>query len=180
MSPFNIVFTTPSFVFAFSLHLYYITAFRPSSCIMSMSPPGTLHQIKRKPPPPLDTSGKYPSPDPSDPFASLCALRNRTTSGLESDIVSRARSAPHLYSTATSQVPANIVSISSIPLPSPYPKLGHYYFHSQTTLMVFFTRPFPPSQMNRVHMRFSRIFSVENCLLHTDRLKFAFLGELTT
>ena len=82
---------------------------------MSTSPPRTHYQIKRKPPPPHDLSEKYPSPDPSDPFASLSALRNRTTSGLESDIVNRARSDPHLYSTTTAQVPANIVSISPIP-----------------------------------------------------------------
>ena len=81
---------------------------------MSASP-GTFRQIKRKPPPSLDTLGKYPSPDPSDPFASLWALRNRTTSGLESDILNRARSASHLYSTTTVQVPANIVSISPFP-----------------------------------------------------------------
>ena len=109
-----------------------------------MSPPGTLHQIKRKPPPPLDTSGKYPSPDPSDPFASLCALRNRTTSGLESDIVSRARSAPHLYSTATSQVPANIVSISSIPTSFPVPKARSLSFPFSDNVNGFFHQAFPP------------------------------------
>ena len=91
---------------------------------MSMSPPGTHHQIKRKPPPPLDVSGRYPSPDPSDPFAPLWALRNRTTSGLESDTVNRARSASYLYSTTTAQVPVNAVSISPMPTPSPNPKLG--------------------------------------------------------
>lgn len=106
---------------------------------MSTSPPRTHYQIKRKPPPPHDISEKYPSPDPSDPFASLSALRNRTTSGLESDIVNRARSDPHLYSTTTAQVPANIVSMS--PIPSfPNPKLGHYRFN----INGLFLQAFPP------------------------------------
>jgi hypothetical protein len=144
---------------------------------MSTSPPGTHYQIKRKPPPPHDLSGRYPSPDPSDPFASLSALRNRTTSGLESDIVNRARFDPHLYSTNTAQVPANLVSIFS----SPNKKPGHYRFHSSDNINgFFFSRPFLPSQMSRVQSHFSQIFSVENCLLPIDKQRFAFLSELTT
>jgi hypothetical protein len=36
-------------------------------------------RIKRKPPPPFPYSPRYPEPDPSDPFASLSVLRDRTT-----------------------------------------------------------------------------------------------------
>lgn len=35
-------------------------------------------RIKRKPPPPFPYSPRYPEPDPSDPFASLSVLRDRT------------------------------------------------------------------------------------------------------
>lgn len=36
------------------------------------------HRIKRKPPPPFPFSPRYPEPDPSDPFAPLSVLRDRT------------------------------------------------------------------------------------------------------
>src|SRR6266851_1577675 len=36
------------------------------------------HRIKRKPPPPFPYSVRYPEPDPSDPFAPLSVLRDRT------------------------------------------------------------------------------------------------------
>jgi hypothetical protein len=36
------------------------------------------HRIKRKPPPPFPYSPRYPEPDPSNPFAPLSALRDRT------------------------------------------------------------------------------------------------------
>src|SRR5229473_1870693 len=36
------------------------------------------HRIKRKPPPPFPYSTRYPEPDPSNPFAPLSALRDRT------------------------------------------------------------------------------------------------------
>src|SRR6266404_710415 len=36
------------------------------------------HRIKRKPPPPFPYSTRYPEPDPSDPFAPLSVLRDRT------------------------------------------------------------------------------------------------------
>jgi hypothetical protein len=36
------------------------------------------HRIKRKPPPPFPYSPRYPEPDPSDPFAPLSVLRDRT------------------------------------------------------------------------------------------------------
>lgn len=36
------------------------------------------HHIKRKPPPPFPYSPRYPEPDPSDPFAPLSVLRDRT------------------------------------------------------------------------------------------------------
>ncbi|KAF8492636.1 hypothetical protein F5888DRAFT_898369 [Russula emetica] len=36
-------------------------------------------RIKRKPPPPFPYSPRYPEPDPSDPFAPLSVLRDRTT-----------------------------------------------------------------------------------------------------
>jgi AhpC/TSA antioxidant enzyme len=97
-----------------------------------MSAPDTLHRIKRKPPPFLDISDRYPSPDPSDPFAPLWALRSRTSSGLsrhdvpEPGIVNRARSASYLYSTTTAPVSLNT--------PASSPKLGHSSPHSQTTL----------------------------------------------
>ncbi|KAJ3504153.1 hypothetical protein NLJ89_g8084 [Agrocybe chaxingu] len=42
------------------------------------APPG--YRIKRKPPPTIDISERYPSPDPQDPFAPLWVLRNRTGS----------------------------------------------------------------------------------------------------
>ena len=36
------------------------------------------YRIKRKPPPPFPFSSRYPEPDPSDPFAPLSVLRDRT------------------------------------------------------------------------------------------------------
>ena len=36
------------------------------------------YRIKRKPPPPFPFSARYPEPDPSDPFAPLSVLRDRT------------------------------------------------------------------------------------------------------
>lgn len=36
------------------------------------------HRIRRKPPPPFPYSPRYPEPDPSDPFAPLSVLRDRT------------------------------------------------------------------------------------------------------
>ena len=36
------------------------------------------HRIRRKPPPPFPYSARYPEPDPSDPFAPLSVLRDRT------------------------------------------------------------------------------------------------------
>ncbi|KAH8990239.1 hypothetical protein EDB92DRAFT_2104031, partial [Lactarius akahatsu] len=36
------------------------------------------HRIKRKPPPPFPYSARYPEPDPTDPFAPLSVLRDRT------------------------------------------------------------------------------------------------------
>ncbi|KAF9561988.1 hypothetical protein CPC08DRAFT_663723, partial [Agrocybe pediades] len=40
------------------------------------------YRIPRKPPPSVDIAARYPSPDPSDPFAPLWVLRNRTSSNL--------------------------------------------------------------------------------------------------
>jgi len=40
------------------------------------------YRIPRKPPPAIDISERYPSPDPADPFAPLWVLRNRTSSNL--------------------------------------------------------------------------------------------------
>src|SRR6266702_860387 len=49
------------------------------------------HRIKRKPPPPFPYSARYPEPDPTDPFAPLSVLRDRTAtltnSAYESPIV---------------------------------------------------------------------------------------------
>ncbi|KAF8813340.1 hypothetical protein BYT27DRAFT_7239309 [Phlegmacium glaucopus] len=105
------------------------------------SSPDLIHQrIRRKPPPSLDISERYPSPDPLDPFAPLWVLRNRTSSGLstqdvlESNIISRTRSNSYLYSTTTAQVSVN-TSISPIPTPSPKAKIGHYRPYSQTTVI---------------------------------------------
>lgn len=42
--------------------------------------PFPQYRVRRKPPPTIDISERYPSPDPSDPFAPLWALRNRTSS----------------------------------------------------------------------------------------------------
>jgi len=39
---------------------------------------GDARRIRRKPPPPFPYSPRYPEPDPSDPFASLSVLRDRT------------------------------------------------------------------------------------------------------
>jgi len=105
------------------------------------SSPDLIHQrIRRKPPPTLDISERYPSPDPLDPFAPLWVLRNRTSSGLstqdvlESNIISRTRSNSYLYSTTTAQVSVN-ASISPIRVLSPKAKIGHYRPYSQTTLV---------------------------------------------
>ena len=45
-------------------------------------------RIKRKPPPIVDVSERYPSPDPLDPFAPLWALRTRTQSTLNGSTTS--------------------------------------------------------------------------------------------
>ena len=106
---------------------------------MSPSSPDLPHyRIRRKPPPSLDISERYPSPDPLDPFAPLWVLRNRTSSRLssqdilESNIVTRTGSHSYLYSTATAQVSLN-TSISPIRTPSPKVKIGHYRPYSQAT-----------------------------------------------
>lgn len=92
----------------------------------------TVHRIRRKPPPTLDISDRYPSPDPSDPFAPLWVLRNRTPSGVSSQdipqyIVNRNSS---LCSTTADQVSVN-TSISPTRTPSPKAKLAHYRPYSQ-------------------------------------------------
>jgi len=99
------------------------------------SPNPIQHRIKRKPPPTLDISERYPSPDPSDPFAPLWVLRNRTSSGLSSQEVldSRTRSS-YLYPTTTAQVSLN-TSISPIRSPSQTAKIGHYHTYSQSTFI---------------------------------------------
>ncbi|KAF8802504.1 hypothetical protein BYT27DRAFT_7261037 [Phlegmacium glaucopus] len=94
------------------------------------SPDPIQHRMRRKPPPTLDISERYPSPDPSDPFAPLWVLRNRTTSGLSSQDVleSRTRSS-YIYSTTAAQVSFN-TSISPIRTPSQKVKIGHYHPYS--------------------------------------------------
>ncbi|KAH9481709.1 Peroxiredoxin-like 2C [Psilocybe cubensis] len=56
----------------------------PSSSFQDLRAATVLsgHRIPRKPPPVIDQFERYPSPDPSDPFAPLWVLRNRTSSGL--------------------------------------------------------------------------------------------------
>lgn len=48
----------------------------------SSATPFPQYRVKRKAPPIIDTSEKYPSPDPQNPFAPLWELRNRTSSAL--------------------------------------------------------------------------------------------------
>src|SRR6266511_517421 len=63
-----------------------------SSVASSENPP---HKVKRKPPPTISVSEKYPSPDPSDPFAPLWVLRNRTSSALgQNPLVTEANPSP--------------------------------------------------------------------------------------
>jgi hypothetical protein len=53
----------------------------PSCSYLDLRAPG-VQRIRRKPPPTVDVSERYPSPDPLDPFAPLWVLRNRTSSAL--------------------------------------------------------------------------------------------------
>ena len=48
----------------------------------SSATPFPQYRVKRKAPPTIDASEKYPSPDPHNPFAPLWELRNRTSSAL--------------------------------------------------------------------------------------------------
>lgn len=63
--------------FASLLHVAFFCSLF-SSCFEIMAT--AQHRVRRKPPPTIDISERYPSPDPSDPFAPLWALRNRTSS----------------------------------------------------------------------------------------------------
>ncbi|CAA7266881.1 unnamed protein product [Cyclocybe aegerita] len=118
------------------------------------APPG--YRIKRKPPPTIDISERYPTPDPQDPFAPLWVLRNRTGSSFGPSAYPYARHAPYgtpsqetlansvfdapesrpqspdayLHSVATPRVLRKPASLRS-PSPSPPARIGHYRPHSQ-------------------------------------------------
>ncbi|PPQ69176.1 hypothetical protein CVT24_000024 [Panaeolus cyanescens] len=116
---------------------------------MSISPSTSypdlrVHRIKRKPPPPVDLSeDKYPSPDPTDPFAPLWVLRNRTSSALLAPnrdssyetLTSLARNRPIALPFNSSSTTVVNTSVVSPTLASPTQKIGHYRTRSQTLLM---------------------------------------------
>ena len=53
------------------------------------------YRVRRKPPPTINLAEKYPSPDPTDPFAPLWLLRNRTSSALgQTPLVTEANPSP--------------------------------------------------------------------------------------
>jgi len=59
-----------------------------SNSTPDLNAPSVPSRIKRKPPPIVDVSERYPSPDPLDPFAPLWALRTRTQSTLNGSTTS--------------------------------------------------------------------------------------------
>lgn len=66
-----------------------------SSDASSENLPLAPYRVRRKPPPSINPAEKYPSPDPSDPFAPLWLLRNRTSSALgQNPLVTQANPSP--------------------------------------------------------------------------------------
>ena len=102
-------------------------------------------RIKRKPPPSIDLEVRYPSPDPTDPFAPLWVLRNRSSN----PSLSLAPSNDNLKSfnrASSYDLYSNILPFTHDDIPGPLQVLSndkhfHYRRRSQSTP---FTQLVPP------------------------------------
>ncbi|KAF9000648.1 hypothetical protein BDQ17DRAFT_1359281 [Cyathus striatus] len=97
--------------------------------------------IKRKPPPSINLTERYPAPDPSDPFAPLWVLRHRTSSALHgpldlpSPLDSRQRSNSTFNRSAALAPSSNAASSTTfLPITAASQDI-HYRLRSQSTVL---------------------------------------------
>ncbi|PPQ64609.1 hypothetical protein CVT26_002007 [Gymnopilus dilepis] len=108
-----------------------MSAVSSSFALDSRSPPSAF-RIPRKPPPVIDISERYPSPDPADPFAPLSVLRKRTTSSLNSTRIQSPLALNGSEETLNNPT-GHSRSESCLSSPRTY---AHYYDQNEVTLLV--------------------------------------------